>query len=33
VPLFLGFRVAFWASNLLLGRWGNKLALGARVEA
>ncbi len=28
-PLFLLFRAKFWGVNLVLGRWGNKLALGA----
>ncbi len=27
--LFLIFRAKFWGINLVLGRWGNKLALGA----
>jgi len=27
--LFVLFRLVFWAANLLLGRWGNKLALVA----
>jgi ubiquinone/menaquinone biosynthesis C-methylase UbiE len=28
-PCFGLFRAAFWGVNLVLGRWGNKLALGA----
>jgi len=28
--LFAIFRSVFWCTDLLLGRWGNKLALGAR---
>jgi SAM-dependent methyltransferase len=28
-PCFALFRAAFWGVNLLCGRWGNKLALGA----
>jgi ubiquinone/menaquinone biosynthesis C-methylase UbiE len=29
-PCFGLFRACFWSVNLLLGQWGNKLALGAR---
>jgi 2-polyprenyl-3-methyl-5-hydroxy-6-metoxy-1,4-benzoquinol methylase len=29
-PCFGLFRAGFWGANLLLGQWGNKLALGAR---
>lgn len=29
LPCFGLFRAAFWGVNLVLGRWGNKLALGA----
>ena len=28
-PRFALFRAAFWGANILFGRWGNKLALGA----
>jgi len=32
-PLFQLFRAGFWGVNLVLGRWGNKLALaGLRKE-
>jgi len=30
VPCFALFRAGFWGVNLLVGRWGNKLALGAK---
>jgi SAM-dependent methyltransferase len=29
-PAFAAFRAAFWCTNLVCGRWGNKLALVAR---
>jgi hypothetical protein len=30
---FTLFRIGFWALNLLVGHWGNKLALGATRRA
>ena len=32
-PAFAAFRAAFWCTDVVLGRWGNKLALGARRAA